>query len=242
VQQVHLPPLTKVNKYLLIMLCASFILNSVLINIVKMPAANFLGLSLAGIQSGMVFQFITYPLANVGLMEVVFSGILFWFLGSDLEQIWGQRKYIAYLLFTTLLSGVIYILLSVVVGGAIAGYPFHGMAAFSSAMCVSYAVIFPDRVFQFFMLIPIKAKYFCMILAAMALWQGIFTPGGAQAWGQVAAMVFGFFFVRYHNLPIFSKLIGFGSTNKASKSKRSKNKANLRIVKNDDDDQPKYWH
>lgn len=240
-QQYHLPQLTKVNKYLLILLGASFILNSIMINIVKIPAANFLGLSLAGIQSGMVFQFITYPLANVGLFEAVFSGILFWFLGSDLESIWGQRKYIAYLLMTTLVAGVVYIVISAVVGGAIASYPFHGMAAFSSAMCVSYAVIYPDRIFQFFMLIPIKAKYFCMILAGMALWQGIFTPGGAQAWGQLSAMAFGFVFIRLAMLPSFSKLLSF-SGSKKKKGSTHKNRANLRIVKNDDDDTPKYWH
>lgn len=221
---------------------ASFILNSILMKVASIPSINLLGLSLAGIKSGFVFQFITYPLANVGLLEVVFSGILFWFLGSELERLWGERKYIAYLLMTTLLTGVIYILISAVVGGQITAYPFHGMAAFSSAMCVSYAVLYPDRQFQFFMLIPIKGKYFCMILAGMALWQGIFTPGGAQAWGQLSAMVFGFFFMRLSTLPGFSKLINFGRSGGVKRAPKSKSKANLRIVKNDDDDQPKYWH
>ncbi len=221
---------------------ASFIVNSILINIAKIPAASFLGLSLAGIKSGLIFQFITYPLANVGLFEAVFSGILFWFLGSELERLWGEKKYIAYLLLTTLLTGVIYIAISMVMGGAVASYPFHGMAAFSSAMCVSYAVLYPDRQFQFFMLIPIKGKYFCMILAGMALWQGVFTPGGAQAWGQLSAMAFGFVFIRLSMHSSFIKLMGL-STLRSAKNKKPKSKANLRIVKDDkEDDGPKYWH
>ena len=196
-QQVHLPTLSKVNKILIITMVVSFILHSVSINVFKFPLAQVLGLSLSGIKSGFIFQLITYPLANVGLMEVLFTGLLFWFLGSELENLWGQRKYIIYLVMTALVTGVFYLLVSAVMGGQISSYPFHGMAAFSSAMCVSYAVIYPDRMFQFFFLIPVKAKYFCMILAAMALYQGVFTPGGAQAWGQLAAMAFGFGFTYF---------------------------------------------
>lgn len=239
-QQVHLPVLSKTNKTLIIVMVASFIIHSLAMSVFKIPLAQILGLSLSGIKSGFIFQFLTYPLANVGLMEVLFTGLLFWFLGSELESLWGQRRYIGYLIMITLLTGIIYILISAIIGGAIAGYPFHGMAAFSSAMCVSYAVLYPDRLFQFFFMIPVKAKYFCMILAAMALYQGVFTPGGAQAWGQLSAMGFGFAFIFLLTKPWFDQILMIGQK-KGGVKKKSKSKANLRIVK-DDDEPPKYWH
>lgn len=241
-QQVYLPTLSRVNKALVIVLVASFILNSLLLKVGGISLSALLGLSLVGLKSGFVFQFITYPLVNVGLMEVVFTGLLLWFLGSDLESQWGEKKYIAYLVLTSIVSGIVYIVVSAIVGGSVAGYPLHGMSVFSSAMCVSYAVIYPDRMFQFFMLIPIKAKWFCLILAGMNLYSGVFTPGMAQAWGQLAAMTFGFFFIRLLYIPAFNKFFL-----KKSMKKVSKKKSHLSIVRghddgDNDDDGPTMYH
>lgn len=231
-----MPNLSKVNKILLIILGVSFVLNSIAINVLHVPLVNFLGLSFASFSSGFIFQIITYPFANVGLMEVVFSGLLLWFLGSELEGIWGERKYLAYLLMTVIFSGLAYLVFSVALGGAVTGFPFHGMNVLSSAMCVSYAVLFPDRVFQFFMLIPIKAKYFCMILAGMSLYSGLFTPSGAMAFGNLFAMGFGLVFFKIEHLDLFKKIISKGRATKAPKGK-----ANLRIVEDEEKKPPRYF-
>jgi membrane associated rhomboid family serine protease len=232
--QMYLPKLSRVNKFIIGAMVAFFILNAILSSFAGLSLVKLMGLSLDGIQNGFVFQFVTYPLVASGLMDVVFTGLLIWFLGSDLEKMWGQKNYISYLLLTAVFTGLFYLLISLV-NSKLAVYPIYGMSIFSSAMCVSYAVIYPDRVFQFFMLIPVKAKYFCLILAGMSLYNGIFSPGGAVAWAQLFSMGIGFgfvFFVRskyYHG--IFGRLSFKG---------RRKSKANLKIVK-DDQKPPRYW-
>lgn len=231
-QQFNMPILSRVNRILLIALGASFIIHSIAINIFKFPLTNFLGLSLVSFFSGFIFQIATYPFANVGLMEVVFSGLLLWFLGSELEQIWGARKYVIYLVSTVLFSGIVFLIVSAIFDGPMAGFPFHGMGVFSSAMCVSYAVHFPDRVFQFFMIIPIKAKYFCMILAGMSLYSGFFSPGGAMAFGNLGAMFFGFAFIWFEQNPLLNSFMT------SSKKKRGSQKSHLRVVSSDDDKRP----
>ena len=235
-QQMYMPNLSKVNKILLIVLGVSFVLNSIATNMLHIPLVNILGLSFSSFTSGFIFQIITYPFANVGLMEVIFSGLLLWFLGSELESIWGERKYLAYLIMTILFSGIAYLIFSVALGGTVKGYPFHGMNVLSSAMCVSYAVLFPDRIFQFFMLIPLKAKYFCMILAGMSLYSGLFTPNGAMAFGNLFAMGFGFLFLKVEHIKSFKKF-----TSKNYSSKTVKNKANLRIVEDEEKKPPRYF-
>lgn len=231
-QQFYMPNLSKTNKYLLIILGASFLIHSIAINVFKFPLTNFLGLSLVSFFSGFIFQIFTYPFANTGLMDVVFSGLLLWFLGSELESIWGSRKYFIYLVSTVFFSGLIFLLVSAIIDGPMSGFPFHGMSVLSSAMCVSYAVHFPDRVFQFFMLIPIKAKYFCMILAGMSLYTGFFTPGAAMAFGNLGAMIFGFAFIYLEKNPLLNAFMIKRKANLSTK------KSHLRVVPNDDEKRP----
>ena len=194
-QQTYLPPLTKVNKYLIGILVISFVISSVFSQFLDISLVNILGLSVQGLKDGLIYKMVTYPFVNSGLFNIVFTGLLFWFLGSELESRWGAKRYIKYLGIAVIVNAFAYSLFALFMGGASMNYPFHGMSFLSSAMCVSYACIFPDRVFQFFMIIPVKAKYFCLILAGMNVYQGFFTPGGAQAFGNIASMIFGAAFV-----------------------------------------------
>lgn len=244
-QQTYLPPLTKVNKYLIGILVVSFVVSSVFAQFLNISLVNILGLSVTGIQNGLIFKMITYPFVNSGLLNVVFTGLLFWFLGSDLEVRWGSKRYVKYLIVATLVNAFAYCLFALFMGGASMHYPFHGMAFLSSAMCVSYAVIYPDRVFQFFMIIPVKAKYFCLILAGMNVYQGFFSPGGAQAFGNIASMIYGALFVfgfRAFGNYVRSQGARVSRGHKSSKAK--KNKAHLRLVDEDekpDPNEPKFW-
>ena len=85
----------------------------------------------------------------------------------------------------------------------------------------------------FFTFFPVKAKWFCLILIGMLTYQGIFTPGAAGAWGHLGAMASGFGFMFFASRNSLS-LPSFGQ------KKRPKSKANLRIVKDDDEEGPKH--
>ncbi len=246
-QQTYLPPLTKVNRYLIGILVVSFVVAAVFAQFLDISLVNILGLNLSGLKQGHIYKMITYPFVNVGLFNVVFTGLLFWFLGSDLEMRWGSKRYIQYLMLATLVNGFAFSFFSLFMGGASLHYPFHGMAFLSSAMCVSYAVIYPDRIFQFFMIIPVKAKYFCLILAGMNVYQGFFTPGGAQAFGNIASMIFGaVFVVGVKALGNYLRTQGAraGGTNKFSAKANKKKKGHLRLVDEEEKpnpEEPRYW-
>lgn len=244
-QQMYLPPLTKVNKYLIGILVVSFVLGAVFAKAFDLSLVNILGLDVASLKAGLIYKMVTYPFISTGLFNVVFTGLLFWFLGSDLESRWGAKRYIQYLLIATLVNAFAYSLFAIFMGGASLNYPFHGMAFLSSAMCVSYAVIYPDRVFQFFMIIPVKAKYFCLILAAMNVYQGFFTPGGAQAFGNIASMIFGAAFVfGMRGFGLYLRDQASTLKSKASKKAPKKRKGHLRLVDDEEKpnpDEPRYW-
>ena len=242
--QIHLPPMTKVNKYLLIALVGSFVFLSILQKALGVPVSSLLALSGEGFSRGFIWQLVTYPLVSFQVMGVVFTGLLLWFIGSDLETLWGTKKYLAYVVIMTILSGIGFLILSLFsMGGA-----FYGMSYLSSALCVSYAVLYPNRIFQFFMVIPVKAKYFCMILAGISVYQGLIASGGATALTQLLAMGLGYVFIGVSNqlwfLKLLQKVFSLGAKASTPNQQYAKKKksSHLSLVKEDEKDKPpRYW-
>ena len=121
----------------------------------------------------------------------------------------------------TALLGVSFLFFS---GSPVFSFPLVGLSGIVSSLCVAYAVIFPDRVFSFMMIIPIKARYFCMILVAISLYQGLSGPMGVGAWGQLGGIISAYLFmilVSNRNFKLLSEKMG--QMTQMKKAKKSKN-------------------
>lgn len=235
--QIQMPPLTKINKVLIIVCGVLFLLNTILLKVSGVSLLGLFGLSSGKFLEGHIYQIITYPLITNGLMSFIFDALLLWFLGSELENIWGARRYISFLLTTVIGAGLVYILINLVFfgDGLLSLYPFSGLAGVGAAMCVAYAILFPERTFSFMMVFPIKAKYFCMILVGMSLYSGFFSPAAAGAWGQIGAMVCAVVWMFMVTKSVKSLKFGL------NRSEKPKNKNHLKIVKSDDEKPPRFW-
>jgi membrane associated rhomboid family serine protease len=264
--QYVLPKLSLINKSIIITTVVLFLLNTIL-NKTGIPLYQFLGLSSAGFLKGYIWQVLTYPFISSGLLEVVFGCIMIWFIGSELESMWGRKRYIFFLLFTWVGGGLAFLIMNTAFFGAPA--ILSGLTGATSALCLAYAIIFPDRQFTFMLIFPMKAKYFCGILIAMSLYQGIFGGGGGGvlAWGHLGAMFFGYLYMYLVSHPYFKSITPGGnpsqSSSKAAKrpgrgnenpwslgALNKKKKGHLSLVEDDndddddddDDDSPKYLH
>ncbi len=230
-QGVHLPKMTTVNKVLIIALGGSFLLDSMLKAAGGVNLVALLGLSLNGILSGMVYQFVSYPFIGRGLIEVLFNGLILWFIGCELESLWGRKRYIQFLASSALGGGLVFVVLSFLIFGNQSVIALTGMAGMASALLLGYAILYPDRVFTFMLIFPMKAKYFCLLLVGIQLYMGFFSPAAALAWGHLGSMACGILYM----VVVSRKKQG---TTKRSLRRKS---SHLSIVK-DDDKTPKYWH
>ena len=238
--QIQIPTLSKVNKYLLITMGVLFLLSSIMKASGGVGLVTHLGLSPAMFFSGHIYEIVTYPLIAGGIFDILFNGLLLWFIGSELESQWGTVRYCSFLVSSTLGAGLIYLLVGTVFlsDSGLYGYPLYGMHGAGAALCLAYAVLYPDRIFTFMLIFPMRAKYFCMILVGMLLFNGFFTPGKVLAWGHLGAMAFGYGWMHLISSP---KWKSFAAKQEKNMKMRSKSKANLRIVKDDDEKPPKYW-
>lgn len=237
--QMHVPPLSYVNKILIVTMVGAFVLSSVL-QTQGVSLGMWLGLSLDGLSQGLIYQLVTFPLIEHSLISVLFSGLILWFIGSDLENSWGMRRYI-YFLLSCLGVGAFFFLV-VAASFSIFAAPLSGMSGVASGLCIAYAVLYPDRVFTFMLLFPMRARYFCLILAAISLYNGFFSPARAGAWGQIGMMLGAFLWVAWQSGLLGQKWSQINQ--KTAAKRRSSRNSHLHLVEKDKDDDerpPRYW-
>lgn len=242
--QIYLPTLTLINKILISISGGMFLLNFICTKFLETNSlVKYLGLSAHSFYSGHFYKIMTYPFLSNSLMEVILNCLMIWLMGSEFEENWGIKRYLGFIS-TTIIGGALCYLLVVTLffqgTNPVFSFPLLGLSGIVGALCLAYAVIYPDRIFSFLMIIPIKAKYFCFILVLISLYQGLDGPMGIGAWGHLGALFFAYLFMlfisRRHFLSLSEKINKMTQRNSVKKSK-----ANLTLVKDDKKNPPKYW-
>lgn len=240
--QIYLPKLTFINKCLIILASSCFILEFILSKSSSIYLGNILGLSAERVSHGHLYSLFTYPFLSRSIIEVILNCLMLWLMGSEFEANWGTKRYLKFILAVILGGGLLFFGVTILFfsGSSIYNFPLVGFSGIVSSLCVAYAIIFPDRVFSFMMLIPVKAKYFCMILVAISLFQGLSGPLGVGAWGQLGGIFSAYLFMIVVSNRNF-KLLSQKMSQLTQRRVGEKNKARLTIVKNDEEHPPKYW-
>lgn len=243
-QQMYVPPLSKINKSIIIAYVSVFLLNTILTMSAGIQLIKYLGLSAVGIKSGLIFQFVTFPLVDANLMSVVFNCLILWFIGSELELKWGKKFYLKFLAFSAYSCGLIYFLLTLFAGELVNFLPLSGLTGVNLALLVAYGIIYSERTMIFMFLFPMKAKYFCLLLAAMELFLALTSTAFNSAWAHIISMATGYGYLKYQSLR--ARGLGVSQIMKNHRDHQAKRKrGNLRIVKDDeqkpDPKEPRFW-
>jgi membrane associated rhomboid family serine protease len=185
-------------KWLLIINIALFLLYFFA---VRLRAAGFfsvLGLSpVAVLGHGAIWQLFTYMFLHdpIGIFHVLFNMFALWMFGSDLERDWGTRRFLKYYFLCGIGAG-----LCDVAANAIAGNWYTRTIGASGAiygLLLAFGLMYPDRIVLFSFLFPIKAKYFVMILGAIAFLYSVSgTNSGVSNVAHLGGMVFGYLYLR----------------------------------------------
>ncbi len=233
--QFSAPPLTKINKIILIGAGACFLLFSILKAVGAYNLVGLLGLSATGLTNGFVFQLITYPFIEVNLMGFIFNALVVWFIGSELEKQWGSKIYVRFLLINIIGVGIIYSLVNVLFFGTNTGaIPLHGLTGINFAMLIAYALLYPDRQMSLMMIFPMRARTFCWILAGIEAYMALFS-NLASAWAHLLAMGISYLIIRFQTKPLVRMALN------ASFETKKRSKSHLYVVKDEDQKPPKFW-
>jgi len=135
------------------------------------------GLSpLSFIYDAKVWQPLTYMfLHGEGIMHILFNSLILWFIGSELEKIWGSREFLKFYLICGVGAGLVYALVTLVavqtlgLDTSLLAVPTVGASGAIFGLMLAYGFIFGERLIYFMMLFPMKAKHFVMILAMIEI-------------------------------------------------------------------------
>ena len=192
-------PLGKINKSLIIASACLLVISGLLERFLNLSLTTLLGLGAADVFRGSLYRLVTYPLAPQDLVGTLFDCLILWFIGGQFESSWGTRRYVSFISFSSVGGGLIFVLMAFLFPGnsPLSLYPLGGFTGICSALCLAYAMIYPDRILNFMLLFPMKAKYFCLLLIGIELYQGLFSPYAVSAWGHLGTMLSGFLTMLY---------------------------------------------
>jgi membrane associated rhomboid family serine protease len=244
---VHVPKLTYLNKIIIITVASVFFLQNILMLTSQSQIVGYLPLIPVRFFEGHIYELITYPFFAKGVFEVLFECLLLWFVGSDLEAMWGSSRYGKFLAFVVVGGGLFYLLLtwilSMMMGPSVLLSPLMGLAGVTSFLLLAFAILYPNKIFTFMFIFPMKAKHFCALIVGLFFFYGIFR-NSYEAFGHLGAMACGYFHMVWLSSPRLQKWRSY-FVRDPRKSKKLKGKAKLRLVKklDDEDDKngPKYW-
>ena len=139
-----------------------------------------------------LWQLGTYLFLHGGFFHILFNMLALWMFGSELESLWGTKRFVRFYFIT----GVGAALCSTVVAPN-STIPIIGASGAIYGILAAYGLLFPDRILLLYFVIPIKAKYFVLILGALAFWSSISATGGGVAHiAHLGGMLFGWLYLR----------------------------------------------
>jgi membrane associated rhomboid family serine protease len=122
---------------------------------------------------GFVWQPLSYGFVADSPMGVIFGALILWQLGGALEQTWGTRRMAFFAVGTTVLAGVLTVLVALLVS-PLRLLPFAGGFVMGSALWVAYGLSFGRQQTNFWGL-PVSGNVFALIGVGFVFLDGAFS-------------------------------------------------------------------
>lgn len=246
--QFQMPHMGPVVKTLLIACVVIFLLQLTTLKFFHLPLSPFLGFVPTRLLSGWVWQLFTYAFLHGDLLHILFNMLILWSIGSELEHGWGTRFFLIYFFSCSVGAAITYALFTALgVGSADPTIPVVGASGAIYGLLLAYGILFGERILHFFMIFPMKAKYFVAILGGIVLVTTVFySDGGVAHTAHLGGMVVGLGILV--SLAYWRRREREGLIREREaldRQRRVRAATHLRLVKGDDedgDDKPPVWH
>jgi membrane associated rhomboid family serine protease len=142
------------------------------------------------------WQLVTYAFMHGSLLHLGFNMLALYMFGGAIERVFGERRYLAYY-FVCVVSAAITQLIFAAVSGSI--YPTVGASGGVFGLLLAFAIYFPhNRVMLLFPPIPMPARVFVFLYAAIELYLGVTgTQEGVAHFAHLGGMAGGYAMLRW---------------------------------------------
>jgi membrane associated rhomboid family serine protease len=142
------------------------------------------------------WQLVTYAFLHGGWWHLLLNMFALYVFGSDLERVWGQRRYLLYYFVCVLAAAVSQLAFAAFTGNY---YPTIGASGGVFGLLLAFAMYFPYRTIVLLLPpIPMPAWLFATLYGAIELFSGVAgLAGGVAHFAHLGGMVGGFLLIRY---------------------------------------------
>jgi len=183
-----LPPVTQ--AYLLVCVgvyCLQFLAGPLLV--------QYLALWPIGSGQFMPWQVLTYAVVHVEGWHLFFNMLGLWMFGGEIERLWGQKRYLQFLVACALSAALVQIGWTAMIGSM---SPTVGASGALFGLLLAFGMLFPNRtIMPLFPPIPMKAKVFVAVFGALELFFGLAGSDGIAHFAHLGGMLGGFLMIRY---------------------------------------------
>jgi len=231
------PPFTRMVKALIVATTAVFILT-------YLPATLFgwyapytwFGLQpYAVVHRLYLWQLVTYLFLHGGFFHILFNMFALWMFGPDLEQLWGESEFLKFYFLAGIGAGLFDVVLTTFFGS-----PFSLTIGASGAiygLLLAFGLTFPERPIFIWFIIPIKAKWFVLIMGVIEFYSELSGPGsGVAHLAHLGGMLVAYLYLRGSGLSGRMHL-HYAEWRRA----RLRRKFEVYMRKNDKKDDPDHW-
>jgi membrane associated rhomboid family serine protease len=142
------------------------------------------------------WQPLTYAFLHGEPLHLFFNMFGLWMFGSEIELVWGRKRYWQFLLASAVAGAVVQMVVSLFVAQM---GPTIGASGALYGLLLAFGMMFPERtIMPLFPPIPMKAKIFVALFGGIALLSGIFSPnGGVAHFVHLGGMLGGWLMIRF---------------------------------------------
>lgn len=146
-----------------------------------------------------LWQPVTYMFLHAGIFHILFNMLALWMFGAELERIWGTRFFLKFYFVTGAGAGLLTVLFSLLPFGfarQLYGSVIIGASGAIYGLLLAYALYFPDRPIYMWLVFPIPAKIFVLIMGAIAFYASLSQAGGIANATHLGGLVVGYTYLK----------------------------------------------
>jgi membrane associated rhomboid family serine protease len=182
----HLPPVTKV----LLLTCVAFFCLDLFL-----PLTDYFALWPLASGHFMPWQVVSYAFFHGDTLHLFFNMLGLWMFGSELEYLWGQRRYAQFLLVSVLVAAAAQLLVTALSGSPA---PTVGASGALFGLLLAFGMLFPNRtIMPLFPPIPMKARTFVFVFGGLELIFGFMGGSGIAHFAHLGGMLGGWLMIRH---------------------------------------------
>jgi len=142
------------------------------------------------------WQVLSYAFLHGDVFHLFFNMFGLWMFGSEIEQLWGQKRYARFLLASVLTAALVQLGFTALMGTF---YPTVGISGGLFGLLLAFGMMFPHRTVMLIIPpVPLKAKTLVIGYGALELFLGVTgSQEGVAHFAHLGGMLGGFLMIRY---------------------------------------------